>query len=116
MARNKKKKNPSDTGNQLVYSTSQSTQQQIDASAPSQDQRLRVRLEKNGRGGKLVSLIYGFDSNEKDLKALEKKIKSQCGTGGSTKNQEIIIQGDHVDKIVELLKKEGYVQAKRGGG
>ncbi len=115
MAR-KKQKERIDTGNGLVYSTNADVQKSIDASAPANEQKLRVRLEKNGRGGKMVSLIYGFDGNDKDLKSLEKKIKSQCGTGGSSKNGEIIIQGDHVDKIVDLLKKEGYVQTKRSGG
>ncbi len=115
MAR-KKQKVKVDTGTGLVYSTSQKVQNAIDASAPANEQKLRVRLEKNGRGGKMVSLIYGFEGNEKDLKALEKKLKAKCGTGGSVKNQEIIIQGDHVDKIVQLLKEDGFAQTKRSGG
>ncbi len=112
----KKQKPKIDTGTGLVYSTNSKVQEKIEASAPANEQKLRVRLEKNGRGGKLVSLVYGFDSNDADLKDLSKKLKSHCGTGGSIKDHEILIQGDHVDKIVQYLKKEGYVQTKRSGG
>ncbi len=112
----KKKKISWENDNELVYSTNQKTQEQINASDPAAEQKLRVRLEKNGRGGKVVSLIYGFRGNDKDLNSLAKTLKSSCGTGGSAKNGEIIIQGDHVDKIIQKLKDMGYAQTKKGGG
>src|SRR5690606_29557275 len=70
-----------------------------------QNQQLRIWLEKNGRGGKTASVIKGFVGNLDDLKELGKKLKAACGTGGSEKDGEIIIQGDHRDKILTQLTK-----------
>ncbi len=112
----KKDKVRIDTGNNLVYSTNPNLQKKIDASPPEAQQRLRVRLEKNGRGGKQVTMVYGFEGNEKDLSALGKTLKSHCGTGGSSKNLEILLQGDHVQKVIAKLLDMGYAQTKKGGG
>jgi translation initiation factor 1 len=79
------------------------------------DQHLKVWLEKNGRGGKTVSIIRGFETSETEIKLVEKALKGICGTGGSAKNNEIIIQGDHREKIVQWLSKEGYNVKKAGG-
>ena len=65
---------------------------------PSQ-QNLRIWLEKGGRGGKVASVIKGFIGSDESLKSLGKKLKTSCGTGGSAKNGEIIIQGDHRNKM-----------------
>ncbi len=111
-----KKSNKGGDDDRLVYSTNPKTQEKINASDPPSVQKLRVRLEKNGRGGKMVSLIYGWSGNEKDLNALAKTLKSSCGTGGSAKNGEILIQGNHVEKIIDKLKDLGYNQTKKGGG
>lgn len=112
------KKNKSVTG--VVYSTDPDFQFQFDEQeeqetpAP-EKQDLRVQLDRKQRGGKLVTLITGFTGSADDLEALGKQLKQKCGTGGSAKNGEIIIQGDFRDKIIESLKKEGYKVKKSGG-
>ena len=78
-------------------------------------QKLRVRLETKHRAGKAVTLVEGFIGKEEDLQDLGKKLKSYCGTGGSAKNGEIIIQGDQREKVMQWFMKNGYKNAKRIG-
>ncbi|MGC6470094.1 MAG: translation initiation factor [Flavobacteriales bacterium] len=78
------------------------------------EQHLEVWLDKKNRAGKIATIIKKFVGSESDLKALGKILKSACGVGGSTKNGEIIIQGNHRDKIMNLLKNKGY-NCKRVG-
>ncbi len=79
-------------------------------------QRLRVFIDRKKRRGKEVSLVTGFVGTEEDMKALAKLLKTKCGVGGSAKEGEILIQGNHRDKIVDILLKEGYTQTKKSGG
>ena len=102
----------------LVFSTNKNidlSNQEDDIETPIPGQQdLRVWLEKNHRGGKIASVIKGFVGKQEDLEALGKTIKTKCGTGGSAKEGEIIIQGDHREKIVALLQQLGY-KAKKAG-
>ena len=104
----------------LVFSTDpdyrmESNEEEIE-SAPAQQQRLRVMLDKRNRRGKAVTLVTGFEGNEEDLKALGKSLKSYCGVGGSVKEGEIIVQGDQRDKVLKYLLDKGYSQTKKSGG
>ena len=78
-------------------------------------QGVRIRKESKGRGGKSVSVIDGLPLSDSELKVLQKKLKSQLGTGGAVKNRCIEIQGDHREKLLLLLEKEGF-KAKLSGG
>ncbi len=75
-------------------------------------QKLRVSIEKKGRGGKTVTVVSGFTGREEDLKELGKFLKTKCGVGGSVKDYEILIQGEMRQRVVDLLKAEGYTQTK----
>ncbi len=79
------------------------------------EQYLEAHFSNKGRGGKTVTVIKGFIGSEDNLKALGKMLKKKCGVGGSVKDGEIIIQGNYRDKIIEILKKDGY-NVKRVGG
>jgi translation initiation factor 1 len=79
------------------------------------EQRLEAHLDKKNRGGKVATVIRGFEGSDDDLKNLAKKLKTLCGVGGSAKDGEIIIQGNFRDKIMDYLTKEGY-KVKRVGG
>ena len=97
----------------MVYSTNpdfkyQTGEEEEAHTLPNNKQRLRVSLDKKNRGGKVVTLISGFVGKSEDLNALGKYLKVKCGTGGSAKDGEIIIQGDVRQKVIELLTALGY--------
>ena len=106
------------TGNQgIVYSTDPSFQfgdedSNIETLTPAQ-QKLKIKLDTKHRGGKSVTLVQGFAGREPDLEELGKKLKSFCGTGGSVKDGEVIVQGDQRDKVLQWLLKNGYKLARR---
>ena len=81
---------------------------------PPEKQNLKIYIDKH-RGGKIAVIIKGFIGNSNDLNALSKILKTKCGVGGSTKNGEIIIQGDLREKVIDIIKKEGYNFKKVGG-
>jgi translation initiation factor 1 len=115
------KKNRRDKGRAgVVYSTSSAYKYEypddIEAKTlPVNAQQLKVMLDKKSRGGKQVTLVDGFVGTDDDLKDLGKLLKSKCGVGGTAKSGEILIQGDHREKVLQLLIKAGY-NAKRVGG
>jgi translation initiation factor 1 len=103
-----------------VYSTSDKYEYDYDnneeqETLPEHQQKLYVSIDKKNRKGKAVSLIEGFIGSTDDLKSLGKMLKSKCGVGGAVKNGEILIQGDFRDKIMELLKADGYIVKRKGG-
>jgi len=83
---------------------------------PANQQQIRVQASRKGRGGKTVTVLTGFQSSSETLTSLLKQLKNQCGAGGTIKEEnEIEIQGDHRQKVVEVLTKLGY-KAKVSGG
>lgn len=80
-----------------------------------QDHTLKIRLEKNGRGGKNVTVVFELPNNDDYFKKLLKKLKSHCGSGGAYKDKRMEIQGDHRDKVKSFLEKIGF-KAKFAGG
>jgi translation initiation factor 1 len=82
---------------------------------PPNQQNLKVQASRKGRGGKTVTVISGFQEKPETLTTLVKQLKAQCGTGGTVKDNEIEIQGEHKQKLVEILTKLGY-KAKISGG
>lgn len=110
--------------NRVVYSefgshanahpNSDATERPI-AELPPNQQNLRVQASRKGRKGKTVTVISGFQAKPETLADLLKKLKTQCGAGGTIEEGEILIQGDHTQKLVQLLTQMGY-KAKVSGG
>ncbi len=80
---------------------------------PAKQQILRIRLDTKHRAGKMVTLVTGFTGTEEDIETLGKQLKNYCGSGGSVKDGEIIVQGDHRDKVLQWLLKNGYSSSKK---
>jgi translation initiation factor 1 len=113
-----KKQKTSQSG--VVYSTNPSYNfndaEEIAANLLPAQQKLRIWLETKHRGGKAASIISGYSGSNNQLEQLAKQLKAFCGTGGSVKDGEIIIQGDQRDKLLQWLLKNGYTQTKKAGG
>ena len=114
------KKNRKDRNDKrgFVYSTDpnfkfEEEDHQIQETLVAKEQKLKVRFETKHRGGKTVTLVEGFIGKEDDLEELGKKLKNFCGTGGSAKDGEIIIQGDQREKVLQWLVKNGYEKSKK---
>lgn len=102
--------------NGIVYSTDSNFKEEEiieKLTLPVNEQELKVRLDAKHRGGKLVTLIEGFSGTRADLENLGKQLKSFCATGGSTKDAEIIVQGDNREKIFQWLIKNGYKKIRK---
>jgi translation initiation factor 1 len=111
------KKNKPDS-NGFVFSTDpnfrfEEEEQEVQHTLAPAQQKLRVRLDTKQRAGKAVTLVTGFIGLPDDLEVLGKKLKNFCGTGGSVKDGEAIIQGDQRDKVLQWLLKNEYKQSKK---
>lgn len=95
------------------YQYESSAEVEADTLAP-EKQNLRLWLDRL-KGGRVATVVKGFVGSSEDLAALAKELKRSCGVGGTAKDGEIIIQGDHRDRILELLLKAGYRCKKAGG-
>jgi len=111
------KKNKNAEG--VVYSTNPNFNYQVNdnteaATLPPQQQDLRIWLERH-KAGKVATVIKGFIGTSEDIVTLGKMLKQKCGTGGTVKDGEIMIQGDNREKVIDHLVKAGY-KAKKAGG
>lgn len=103
----------------LVYSTdpdylkNNEPEDAVETLAAAQ-QPLRVITDKKHRAGKIVTLVMGFSGTQADREALGKKLKAHCGAGGSVVDQDILVQGDHTEKVLNWLRQQGYSQARKG--
>lgn len=103
----------------VVFSTNPDFRYETEAeesaeTLPPAKQNLKVWLDRL-KGGRVATVVRGFVGSDDDLAALGKELKKSCGVGGTAKDGEIIIQGDHRDRVVELLTKAGYRSKKAGG-
>ena len=97
----------------VVFSTNpdfqyQTEEQESVETLPPARQNLRVAIDRRARAGKQVTLVSGFVGTEEDLAELGRLLKTRCGVGGSAKDGEILVQGDHRDRIVKILTDLGY--------
>lgn len=102
----------------LVYSTDpnfkiEEDREEEQPTLPPAEQKIKIRLDKKHRGGKMVTLIENFIGTNADKEDIGRKLKTACGTGGSVKDGEILVQGDNRDKVLQWLLKNGFKQSKK---
>ena len=97
-----------------AFYTYETSAEEESATLDPSKQNLKIWLDRL-KGGRVATVVRGFVGSSDDLAALGKELKKSCGVGGTAKDGEIIIQGDHRDRIVELLTKAGYRCKKAGG-
>ncbi len=122
------KKKQDDRDRAMVYSTDPDTMSSLfsglnlnsDEINESQNdhfkQEVRVTLDKKSRGGKEVTLVKQLNVHENILAELATFLKAKCGVGGTAKDGEILIQGNHVEKVIKLMIEKGYKRTKKSGG
>jgi translation initiation factor 1 len=110
------KKNHSGGGG-FVFSTDPNfkvdAEEQSAVTLPPAEQKLKISLQTKHRAGKMVTLIAGFEGKIEDAEILGKQLRNYCGTGGSVKHDEIILQGDHREKTLQYLLQKGYAKSKK---
>lgn len=99
----------------IYYSSDDSDNQESAETLPPSEQRLKVWIDRKKRKGKEVTLITGFIGSKDDLDDLARTLKKKCGVGGGAKDGEILIQGNHRKKVLEILTAMDF-QAKSAGG
>lgn len=114
------KSNSNSSGNRIIYSefgpgSKPAAVERAVQELPPNQQNLRVQASRKGRKGKTVTVISGFQAQPENLSKLLKQLKNQCGTGGTVKDDTMEIQGDHTQKLVDILTQLGY-KAKISGG
>ncbi|MGB3299410.1 MAG: translation initiation factor [Phormidesmis sp.] len=118
MAKQKPRNHTHQATDRVVYSefgTTAAATERAQPDLPPSQQDLRIQVSRKGRKGKSVTIISGFTHKNETLEALAKKLKAQCGSGGTVKDNTIEIQGEHAPKLVALLINQGY-KAKISGG
>ena len=113
----KKQKKENEGG--LVYSTNSNLSfnnfdEDAEEALTTGEQNLRIHLDRLG-GGKLLTRVSGFVGSDDEIEKLGKELKQKCGVGGNVKDGNMLVQGDHRDKVLQLLLKAGY-RAKKAGG
>lgn len=110
-------KNKSGNTGGIVYSTAPgfqlSKEEENIENLPPASQLIKIKLDKKHRGGKVVTLVDGFAMKEAEIEDIARQLKTFCGSGGSAKDNEVIIQGDHREKILQWFIKKGFVKARR---
>jgi translation initiation factor 1 len=106
----------------IVYSTNPDYMRALEEEAaleaqvetrPPAEQPLKIRRDNKQRKGKEVTLVDGFIGKIEDLETLGKWLKTKCGTGGSVKDGQILLQGDWVERVCSLLVEAGYLKTKK---
>jgi len=119
----------SERSGRLIYSTDESTRRRLEAGRdappkppwltgpplPPEKQTVSIRREVKGRGGKTATVIYDLRVGEADFKALARRLREACGSGGSAKDGRILIQGDHGERAAAFLRSLGYKTKFTGG-